>query len=801
MGVQDLSVEPSVDDSEITIANTTASGAPPAMRLKTAEAAALLYLKLHDEYGTVAGNRARIQGMYDGNPPWNPSELERLGQSYRCNVNYRELESIIDANTAAAWSLHMDVGTLIESKFAPKYRSADFQVDDWAQIIDMEYSRALMNWNGFFSNLNLSLHEYFMFGLGGALWPDEWDWRSKAVKSGNLLVPPLASTDIDKVDLLFVRDRMELGDVYRAIEDRKAAKARGWNVALVKRLLVYKYMGDGAAPQDDATQTSVWESMQEKIRVGDPAIQSKEFEGVEVIHVLVREVSGERKVSHLILADDDKYRNEDFLYVSRQKYGSMANVAWLLPYSYGDGYLRSSKGLGHRSMPHCEFSNRFLCNTFDAGMLASSLLVQPKTGLDASRMALIRMGPITLLPESLAVVQSQFMPNLGNLISLRGLSKDILHNNTGVFRPRNELTSANEAPKTAQQVRSEENREARFERNQVEHFYTHWQQWHKETFRRLTRKDYINSSLDLPGLKEAKEFVQRCVDQGVPKELLLDPDAIEIQVARAIGMGSPSVKMDITNQLQAMKGSMDEQGRKSADREWGAVRVGYWNVDKFFNKGNRDSIPSNAQSFAVLENNSMADGREVSVGSDQTHVIHAATHFARAQQMVQAFQGGQMDPIQAVQEMGMLLNHTTIHIQYLSRDITRKAQVQKLTQLMDSFIVAFKQMQAVAAKVIKAQQAQAAEAEDQAAQQAPQMDPETQVKMAEIQKDYELEVMKQESLNRARAEKTQTQGLIHKGTADFNNLLAAQKAQAEIEIKRQLTDAEIESKRAKSAQP
>lgn len=787
------------DTKDTAMQNVSATGTAPRKRFATSAAAYKLYSDLKDKYYPVALLRARVQGMYDGNPPYDSAELQRLGQSFRCNVNFREMESIVDTNTSAAWSLHMDVSNLIEVDFDTRKVTPGPDSHQWASIISEEYTRCLFKWPGFYSGLNQSLHDYFIAGIGGATWPNEWDWRSEPFKHGNLLVPPLTSTDINKIECCFLRSKMQLGDLYTEIENRDAAQKRGWNIEAVKNLIVKEFYGDSkpTATDGDNTQTSPWESYQERVKLGDPDVQSREYEGVEIVHVLVREVSAPRKISHYIISEREDL-SDKWLFAAEQKYDKLSKILWLLPYSYGDGYLRSSRGLGQRSLTHCEFSNRLLCTTFDGGMLSASLLVKPRTGIDAARMSLLRIGPVTVMPEGLEAVQTSFTPNISNLVSLRTISKDILHNNTGVFRPRNENAANDTAPKTAQQVRSEENREARFERNQVEHFYTHWQMWHEEVFSRLTRKDYIKSSLDLPGLEEAKEFVERCVARGVPEKILLDPKAIEIKVARAIGMGSPSVKLDLTNQLVAMKGSMDEVGRREADREWASVRVGHLNVDRFFPRGgSRDSIPSNAHSFAVLENNDFIEGKQVPVGSDQPHIIHCSVHFARVQQIMQAYEQGQLqDPIAAVTELQQLLPHTAQHIQALAPDATRKAQVQQMLQLQTGFAKFYAELLRVAEQFIQQRADEAAEAEDQAAQQAQPLTPEAQVEMAKVQGQLQLEAAKQRSLNDMRAQKTMEQMNIRKAQVASDMNLKNMQVEAELERKRRLTDADVTAKTA-----
>jgi hypothetical protein len=59
---------------------------------------------------------------------------------------------------------------------------------------------------------------------------------------------------------------------------------------------------------------------------------------------ITREVSGARKISHSIIPDNSSLKV--FLYDMPEEYDSMSRVLWWLPYNYGDGSLRSPRGLG-----------------------------------------------------------------------------------------------------------------------------------------------------------------------------------------------------------------------------------------------------------------------------------------------------------------------------------------------------------------------------------------------------------------------------------------------------------------------
>ena len=391
---------------------------------------------------------------------------------------------------------------------------------------------------------------------------------------------------------------------------------------------------------------------------------------------------------------------------------------------------------------------------------------------------------------------------VSQLVQLRSMARDILHNNTGIFRPYQETSQANNAPKTARQVVAEESREARFEKNQATFYYVQWEMWHKETFRRLTNPEYINSELDLPGLKEARTFLRRCMDRGVPPAVLLAPDMISIRVSKAIGLGSVGVKMDVTAQLLQARGSMDETGRRYAEREWAAALVGYGNVDKFFPLKNRDEIPSNDKSIATLENNDFMEGSTVPAGSDQRHALHLVVHIKPLTDMATMFEQdpNSVDAVKMFSFFQIALPHVKEHVGYMSQDLTRAPLVKEYLGLIKMLERSFNRV----ANVVRRMQAeQQAQQQDQQAlvENAGQIaqDRESAVKIHEIDKKYQLEMMKQTSLNQARAQKTEEQMRIKQMQTMSEINRKAEEMIANLEMKAKELDAHIALLKAKSS--
>ena len=88
-GISELTDLPLVNISKDT-------GSPPSSRLKDVKSATALLSSLREADKNSSINRARIQAMFDGTPPYDEGKLRETGQSFRVNLNFGEAESMLE---------------------------------------------------------------------------------------------------------------------------------------------------------------------------------------------------------------------------------------------------------------------------------------------------------------------------------------------------------------------------------------------------------------------------------------------------------------------------------------------------------------------------------------------------------------------------------------------------------------------------------------------------------------------------------------------------------------------------------
>lgn len=784
---------------ELGLQTVTATGGAVSRRLATPAAARSIYQNMLDEdMRGGARHRAIIQGMIDGNPPYNDAELKELGLGHVNNVNFLTMRANLDSRAASGHELFAEVPTLIECK--PLHvveKNPD--IHHYCAIIAEEFTDMVMNWDGFLPAMDMVWRDSDAYGLGVGVFTNEWDWRIKAFRRGNLLVDPKASVEIDRNEVILVRDELTVSDVFAKLEKEEASRSRGWKVGPLKDLMVQTFREGAGTSDTDKYQRSTWESIQQMARNNDPDYQQRQFDRIRVIHFFVREVSGERKISHLILPELASFTQ--FLYEGHDKFDAMAEVIWWMPYNYGDGYIRSVRGVASYMMQHEDLSNRFLCRVFDAGFLGSSLLVQPRTQMDLSRLQMMQVGPLTIVPPELNIQQSSFQPQLAPLLQLRKVSEEVMKNNTGTYRQHNEAVDR-DVQKTARQVMEESSKEARYEKAAIAARYTHLDKLYREMFRRVCRKD-IQSDTDglFEGSAEAREFMRRCQERNVPRDFIMKwNENFRVVAYRSIGLGSLGVKYDITAQIFQMSGAFDEHGKREALREAVAARVGYRHVDRFVARLDRDQVSSNESSIAMLEFNDIEEGSPVQVGSDQLHKVHILVFAQRLLPILQNTQQGQTpDPVKDFRTVQLALQHIGEHVQHIAQDPRYKAFLEQLKPFFQQVQEALQILQQAAKRLLQAQQQQQQQQEEVVANaQKIQQDRELEAKVFEIQRKYELEAMKQQSLNAMRAQKTQEQMEIAQTRSQAEIARKAERQAAEIEIAARRADADIAIKQAQA---
>jgi hypothetical protein len=328
-----------------------------------------------------------------------------------------------------------------------------------------------------------------------------------------------------------------------------------------------------------------------------------------------------------------------------------------------------------------------------------------------------------------------------------------MSNNTGAYQTRANTGDSNQA-RTAYEVKAQLQKEAVLSNASINLFYHPWKRILTEVFRRLTRRDYNARE---PGGKEAVEFRKRLLKRGVPEEAI--HRVINVEPVRAIGYGSPAMRMAAIDETMSIFGSLDEMGRINLLRDRVAARFGQEVVDRYIPAPQTTLRPPLDFKIAVLENATMSTGSPIPVSPGENHFIHASTHLNAVDQLDRAVAEGASNPMEALSAFQMFLPHLGEHLAQLGSDLVRKDQValmrQRHQQLTASAQRLADELQAMQENQQKAQQAEAERqqtalmAEYQAMQkklaESEQLSPEAQQRLMERRAELQMKIEKHQA--------------------------------------------------------
>jgi hypothetical protein len=654
---------------ETLLENVTETGAPPRARVKDSKSLYEIYKKLKDADDKSSRNRAEIQAMFDGVPPYSDTDLISSGQAYRCNVNFDEASAILESSMAGYIDLIHSVEHLLTLK-------TDFgdskQRIEMSSVISEELTRAIRSWPQFHFNYLLLCQYFIAHGIGIVYWEDDIDWRWKVSMFGDFLIPRKTLACEDEIEVAVCVRSYQAHQLFKFIEDPEVAADMGWNVEQVRKALLKATQGNTGAFTD-------WEHLQNEFKNNDLFTGTAGASEIKVLHAWVKEFDG--TVSYYMTLENNEA--EDFLCVKRNIYNHVNSAFVFFPFGIGtNGYYHSIRGLGYKIFPQIQLSNRLRCQMADGAMLSSTLLLQPQNEQALEELNFTYYGPYSVLaPDQINVVERAMpdvsktaMPFLQDLVAQMQYKTGAYENASSAINDNREKTKfETQAILTGQ---------SRLSLASLNLFYEPWGRVLKEVVRRFVCGCYVDGE---PGSREILEFKNRCMMRGVPPEAIAAIDLDSVRPVRAIGSGSEAARLLATDELTQLMPGFDEYGRKAAIRDRVAARFGYDLADRYTPPPDAEARPVIDVKMAMLENPDLQNGVEIQILPNENHLEHARVHLAALGQLAEAVEGGAA-PIEGVIDgMVALFGHTTMHVEQVSQDVTIPEEGAMLRQSLQQF--------------------------------------------------------------------------------------------------------------------
>lgn len=689
------------------------TGKPPESRLTSAKSLRSQYATMQQDDRVRNDQRAKIQALIDGAPPYDPSLLRQMGQGSRCNLNFGEADRYLSLAISGFVDLMQSVESLVNVSLPSIVDSGERYFHE--SNINTELTAAFRSWPGFYTNYLRLATTFVGHGVSVAIFPDSYGWQYKVMSLGQFFIPQNTPASPEQIDIATSYYDCPVVELYKYVADESVGKANGWNVEALRRAIIER-----ANTQDKSVGTTHdWESVQRRIKNGDFS-HGKTALTIRLILGWVREFDG--SISYF--ATDDGGETDTFLCAQVRKYKKVEEAFNLFCYGVGsNGTYHSVRGLGQRIFAHCQVINRLKCQMVDGAMLAGGMIVQTGTVEQLQKLQVQNLGGITAFSPGITFQEKTFSPRLGDSVipAVQELSTSLADNL--------DFYSAQGAAKGSPyrnklQVEAELEQATRLTSASLSLFYASWTPLLREMVRRFILADD----------EVTRDFYKRLAARGTPKSVVKKIDVTRTTATRAIGGGNAAARTAGLNKLQERAALLPEDGRRNLTYDLVATEVGYDNASRYCSPAEQPR-PTVDVSIASLENSALIEGKPQPVLTIQLHGVHLSIHAPEIQQITAGIEEGTIDGVQILPGLTELHNHSYDHLQLLAADPYAQDQVAEFSQILqqagEAILNSTRQAEAEARKQ--------AEAGDQGQQAVAE-----QLKLQTLQLKGEIEIRKAE---------------------------------------------------------
>lgn len=630
-------------------------GQIPESRLKDAHTGREIFESLRRADEVNAKTRAKIQAMFDGSPPYDPHQLKKSKQTYRCNLNFGEAESMLEYAMSGYVDLLHSVEDLV---YTPTTWGEENERGELSSILSREITRTIREWPQFTFNFLHLCTQFVGHGLGIGHFEDRFDWRWRAAGQQDFMIPRGTLASEDEMEIAMARRTYPIHEIWSKIKNPEAAKDSGWDVPATRRALA-KSFSKTRAPSFE------FEKLENELKNNDWLCDARSAT-ITLLHAWVKEFDG--TVSHLIFTEDDSC--EEFLCSGKGFLGSMQQGFVMFPYGIGtNAHYHGIRGLGYKIFPAVQVSNRLRSQLVDGAMLASSVMLQPNSETDFTNVALTYYGAYAIIAPGVQVVPQStpnFQQSVIPVLSEMGMQ---LQQRTGQYTTQSMFNTGSER-RTRFEVAAHLDQAAKLSVTSLNLFYQPWDRLLRETVRRMIRPDYVEAE---PGGDAIQFLKYRLLQAGVPLEAFHAIDVGNVRAVRAVGSGSPAARTVSLRNLMEVMSAYDPVGRHNLLRDVTVTEVGAAQADRYVKRDPGPRLPVDAK-IAQLENDALVDGRQIEVMEEEMHLVHIEYHLKALGQFIEQEQQGA--PIEElVPRMMALYEHATAHLDFVQGDVTMQEQV------------------------------------------------------------------------------------------------------------------------------
>lgn len=616
-------------------------------RVKDVESARSIYTRLVTDNSARFSQISQVRNQLEGGRPRDQGQLEENGSGWETNVNFGDAQASRNRTLIPYWKMVNDVphaATFTVASNAP-------QAEKWQVAFAECYDEFLADWDDDYKQQFMRMCANFVnFGPGIMQYPNPGDPRYSSVNVTRMLFPKNCQMSLDQWEVVALVRDVPATELYRYIKDKTStaeSAAAGWNPTAIKATIVQAQDGGPAPDWRDYTR------IQDMLVNNDIAVTTP-FAPITAIWLYVKNFDGKiacKVFTHAAGVDDFLYSDDD----CAESFQQLFSACW---YDTGtEGMVHSIKGFGIKNYFFSALVNRVKSRAVDGGTIGMGLNFQYQDQNQPDETPPVEnYGPFTIFPTGLN--QLPIYPPFQTATTILAMLEGNASENNSLYRQQSDQIAQSD---TATQANILATMQGQLSEASASLFLAQYSQAISEQVRRMRKRGNAN--------KDAKKFVARLKERGVPDEVIFDKE-IRVRTGANAGMANPALRAQKFQQAMALIGQPGVNGRWILAGLF-AELFGSQAVDKVLLPEGQDSAPIQRRQ-AKMENVDFGQGVMLEVAPEDAHVEHIEEHLKPAASIAANFKKtGQVSSEQA-SSLAITMEHTGQHMAFLEKDETQK---------------------------------------------------------------------------------------------------------------------------------
>lgn len=732
-----------------------------------------------------AQNRALINDLFNGLPPFTPEQIRQNNMESNVNVNFLESTKLAqDARRQFSnaftkpgnfFSVTLDTG--------PKHKRKG-----WGVIITKEMNRRMKQSLRYFEALRSTFASVVLHGIGPVVWEDRESWLPDAVGVEDVMVPSNTLLTFANLPFFAVYRQYTAYQLWRLTHGPRVDK--GWNMPVVEQAL--KWVDQETSKLSGSTWPEVWspEKMSERIKSDGGLYASDAVPTIDCWDFyfwndakkqagwnrrIVLDAWGSPGVGGVgsipSMPDKNLIGNRgQFLYDPGDRvYGSKINE--IIHFQFGDlsavapFRYHSVRSLGFLLYAVCHLQNRMRCRFSDAVFEHLLQYLRVENQEDAERALKINLIDKGIIDNSVKFIPQAERWQVNEALVQAGIAynQQIISGNSASY-VQNYGTGV-EKEKTATQVMQEVNQTSALVSAALQQAY----EYQKFQYFEIARRFCVKNSKDA----DVRQFRVNVLKQGVPEDAL-NCSTWNIEPERVMGAGNKMLEMAVADKLMAARNLYDPEPQREILRAYTLAN----SDDPALTEQLVPESPvkvSDSVHDAQIVMGTLMQGLPVAVKTGMNHIEYVETLLAGMGMVVQKIeQRGGMATLDEIVGLQNVAAHVGQHIQIIAQDKAEKERVKRYGDAMGKI---GNMVKAYAQRLQEQMQKQAQ------AQGQPQMDPKDMAKIQAITMQAQAKVENTRESHKQRTAQRQVQWQLEQ---------QRKQQEHELEMQKQMRQAQVE---------